>query len=67
MTITKEKLAQLDAAIDEWLKMKALCPDEDEDEENVLNPLAAPQQFGDGERGGPPGTIHGEPKRDLFK
>jgi hypothetical protein len=69
MAITKEKLAQLDQAIDEWLKLRALDPDdcmddEDEDQENILNPLAAPQKFGDGEHGGPPEQIH--KSKDLF-
>jgi hypothetical protein len=60
-----EKLVQLDQAIDEWLKLRALDPedcmdDEDKDEENILNPLAAPKKFGDGIHGGPPEKIHGE-------
>jgi hypothetical protein len=64
MPITKEQLAQLDQAVDEWLKLRALdpddCMDDDEDKENILNPLAAPQKFGDGIHGEVPEKIHNE-------
>jgi hypothetical protein len=61
------KLAKLNMMLDEYLEARKapdFYDDEDEDEENVLNPLAAPQKFGDGERGGPPEQIH--KSKDLF-
>jgi hypothetical protein len=59
------KVAKLNAALDDYMRARQEPDfyddeDEDEDEEDILNPLAAPQKFGDGEHGGPPEKIHGE-------
>jgi hypothetical protein len=70
MPCEPSKLAKLNMLLDAYLEARKapdFYDDEDEDED-VINPLSAPKPLGDGEgAGGPPQQIHGEGKRDLFK
>jgi hypothetical protein len=56
------KVAKLNAALDDYMRARQepdFYDDEDEDED-IINPLEAPPPYGDRERGGPPEKIHGE-------
>jgi hypothetical protein len=60
-----DKCKMLDELMDEWLEFRKKYPAEfddsdDEEFEQILNPLDAPRAFPDGEHGGVPEKIHGE-------
>jgi hypothetical protein len=67
---TKRKMAECMDAMDNFLKVRqqgiadGTYYDDDEDDDQFCDPLAAPQQpFSDGA----PQHIHEEPKKDLFR
>jgi hypothetical protein len=64
MPCSPSKLKQLDTMLDEWLKARQepdYFDDEDEDEEEQLsNPLEASPPYGDRNEKSPPQSIHGE-------